>query len=112
MERHYTDHNQPWAHTYPHDHIIEWSPNDGHPILGDPINYPSGDVPEFKGKVRTDGMNESKQKNSVTILPDGSSDFASISDFKQSLYWDLEAEFEWKGKLYGVVRYERHDLGI
>ena len=32
-------------------------------------------------------------------------DFVSIGDFERSLSWDAEIEFEWKGVLYGVIRY-------
>ena len=31
--------------------------------------------------------------------------FTSISDFKRSISWGCEAVFEWKGTVYGVVRY-------
>lgn len=46
MERHYTDHNQPLAHTNPHDHEIDWIK--GYPHLNSHINYPDGNVPKFK----------------------------------------------------------------
>ena len=32
-------------------------------------------------------------------------DFVSIGDFERSLSWGAEIEFEWKGVLYGVIRY-------
>ena len=31
--------------------------------------------------------------------------FVSIGDFERSLSWGAEIEFEWKGVLYGVIRY-------
>lgn len=31
--------------------------------------------------------------------------FTSISDFKRSMSWGCEAEFEWNGIIYGVIRY-------
>lgn len=39
------------------------------------------------------------------IIPRGSLNFKSISEFKQSLSWGAEIEFEWKGKDYGVIRF-------
>jgi len=44
LERHYTDHGNPKAHTNPHDHNIEWMDN-GEPRFGPPINYPNGAPP-------------------------------------------------------------------
>ncbi len=35
----------------------------------------------------------------------GEQNFESISEFKRSLSWGAEIEFEWKGVHYGVVRY-------
>ena len=32
-------------------------------------------------------------------------DLVSIGDFERSLSWGAEIEFEWKGVLYGVIRY-------
>ena len=39
------------------------------------------------------------------IVPDGSLNFETISEFKRSIYWGAEIEFEWNGIIYGVVRY-------
>ncbi len=108
MERHYTDHNRPHTgHTNPHDHEIEWSPIDGHPIPSDPINYPDGMIPDFKAKKGAIMMeyNLNRQVSSTLIVPNGTMNFDSISEFKQSLNWGMEAEFVWKGTHYGVVRY-------
>ena len=38
VERHYTDHKQPWAHTDPHDHLIEWNNPAGFPDPQPAIN--------------------------------------------------------------------------
>ncbi len=107
-ERHNTDHNRSHTgHTNPHDHKIEWSSLDGHPIPGAPINYPDGNVPEFKAKRGINIMENQvmKQTDSVLVVPAGTMNFDSISEFKQSLSWGMEAEFVWNEKHYGVVRY-------
>lgn len=70
---------------------------------GDPINYPDGAIPEFKGMVGLFGMKDTNNNHHVVILPDGSAGYDSISEFKQSLSWGAEIEFEWKGKTYGVM---------
>ena len=41
----------------------------------------------------------------TTIVPDGSLNFETISEFKRSINWGAEIEFEWNGITYGVVRY-------
>lgn len=30
-ERHFTDHQKPWAHSDPHDHVFSWDPKTGQP---------------------------------------------------------------------------------
>lgn len=45
------------------------------------------------------------QSENVLFVPDGTMNFDSIGEFKQSLCWGMEAEFIWNGKHYGVVRY-------
>lgn len=42
----------------------------------------------------------------IYIQDDGHMDFESISDFKRSLSWGMEAQFQWGGKTYGIA----HDL--
>lgn len=39
------------------------------------------------------------------IIPDGSMNFESISEFKRSLNWGAEIEFVWNNVMYGVMRY-------
>lgn len=39
------------------------------------------------------------------IVPDGSLNFETISEFKRSMNWGAEIEFEWNGIIYGIVRY-------
>lgn len=98
MERHETDHGRGDKHTDPHDHTIDWDGTDGHPLPGPPINYPNG-APEFKRYRRMATMSDK------IIVPDGSLNFETISDFKRSINWGAEIEFEWNGITYGVVRY-------
>lgn len=43
--------------------------------------------------------------DNVMIVPEGSMNFESISEFKRSLSWGAEIEFIWNGISYGVVRY-------
>ena len=99
IERHYTDHNKPWAHTNPHDHIITWDNPRQCPVPGSPINYPNG-APEFKqyrmGKKMVDRI--------IYSIP-GEFQFESISDFKNCIRNGGEVEFIWKGTRYGAVRY-------
>jgi len=98
-ERHHTDHNKPWAHTDPHDHIINWdSPKPGFPNFEKPcINYPDGNVPEFKdfkeaGYMSTVGTNSSEENR-----------FKTISDFKDCMIRNGEVEFEWNEKIYSIT---------
>ncbi|MBP3313276.1 MAG: DUF4417 domain-containing protein [Oscillospiraceae bacterium] len=97
-ERHETNHNRGDKHTNPHDHIINWNNPDKHPELSPPINYPSG-APEFKQYERMFSVD-----NSI-IIPDGSMNFETISEFKRSIKWGAEIEFVWNGITYGIVRY-------
>ena len=39
------------------------------------------------------------------IVPDGSMNFETISEFKRSLSWGAEIEFVWNNITYGVIRY-------
>ena len=98
IERHETDHNRSDKHTNPHDHKMDWNNPDEHPVPGPPINYPGG-APEFKQYVRTFSM------DNYIIVPDGSMNFETISEFKRSLKWGAEIEFVWNNITYGVVRY-------
>jgi len=95
IERHCTDHNQPWAHTNPHDHIIHWSkgfPN----LIKQAINYPDG-APEFKSYKEI--------KNMGTVIHQKGFDvFESISDFKWCIKCGGEVDFEWKGKRYSITQ--------
>ena len=100
MERHYTDHNKPWAHTDPHDHIIKWDNPAGFPDPQPPINYPNG-APEFK---QYGGLHPMKK----TIIPANTIEqnrFVTISDFKTCMRWHGETEFIWKGITYSITHY-------
>lgn len=98
LERHYTDHKQPWAHTNPHDHLINWDNPAGFPDPQPPINYPGG-APEFKSFERRFYM-----KN--TIVPSNSLEqnrFTTISDFQTCMRWHGEVEFLWNGVHYSIT---------
>ena len=98
IERHYTDHRKPWAHTNPHDHIIKWIDPSGHPDPQSPINYP-GAIPEFKAHRKTE--------NSITELPEvtAMSRFETISEFKNCMNCHGEVVFCWNGKEYSITHY-------
>lgn len=100
MERHYTDHKQPWAHTDPHDHPIRWDNPTGHPDPQPAINYPDG-VPEFKRMER-------KQEMKHTVVSSNTMEqnrFITISDFKTCMKWHGEVEFLWDGIVYNITHY-------
>ena len=100
IERHYTDHNQPWAHTNPHDHPIFWNNPAGFPDPQSPINY-SGEIPEFKKYGGVAGMDK-------TIVPSNTIEqnrFVTIADFKTCMRWHGETEFMWKGITYSITHY-------
>ncbi len=102
-ERHYTDHKQPWAHSNPHDHDINWeTPRYGIPNFVKPnINYwpdeyPNG-VPDFKSARRAHMkyINNSAEENR----------FKTISEFKECLIRGGEIIFSWHAKNYAVSSY-------
>lgn len=102
-ERHYTNHNQPWAHSNPHDHQINWvSPRYGIPNFVKPhINYWPNDFPNgapefksFRGRFMNYNFNTEEDNR-----------FKTISDFKESLIRGGEAVFSWKGISYAVSSY-------
>lgn len=103
-ERHNTHHNrQHTVHTNPHDHKIDWS--NGYPDPGPPINYPDGNIPEFK-HYRKEGNSMCDYENwpSKIVLPkDYDMDFESISDFKWCMHCHGEVQFKWNGLSYGIV---------
>lgn len=92
VERHESNHNQPLAHTNPHDHEIDWSR--GFPHLGPAINYPNG-APVFKELISNMGK-------IIYTEDDGSMNFTSISDFKWCIYCGGEITFVWKNKTFGI----------
>ena len=97
VERHHTDHKQPWAHSDPHDHPIHWNNPAGFPDPQPAINYPDG-APEFK-QFRGYYM-----KN--TIVPANTyeqNQFVTISDFKTCMRWHGEVEFTWNGITYNIT---------
>ncbi|MDY3080360.1 MAG: hypothetical protein SOR56_09210 [Oscillospiraceae bacterium] len=106
-ERHYTDHNQPWAHTNPHDHPIHWNKPAGYPEPQPPINYPEG-APEFKQYGGLCFMGN-------TIVPANSPEqnrFTTISDFKTCMRRHGEVEFSWNGNLYSITHRGNGQISI
>lgn len=98
MERHYTDYDRPWAHSDPHDHIVEWNPQTGEPIFVKPhINYPDG-ATEFKKYRRNLKVGKIIQSNTPE-----QNRFVTISDFKWCMKCGGEVEFEWNGKKYSIT---------
>ena len=107
IERHYTDHNKPWAHTNPHDHSIHWDNPAGYPDPQQPINYPEG-APEFKQYGGLCFMGN-------TIVPANSPEqnrFTTISDFKTCMRWHGEVEFTWNGNLYSITHPSNGQISI
>ena len=104
-ERHYTDHNRPWAHTNPHDHDIGWDVNRGNPLPGPPINYPKEDypkgAPEFKSFKEMNILNTIVQANSLE-----ENRFKTINDFKWCVDDGGEVEFIWNGITYNITHPE------
>lgn len=101
-ERHNTDHGWPDKHSVPHDHKVDWS--NGFPDPGPPINYPDGNIPEFK-HYRKEGNSMCDYENwpSKIVLPkDYDMDFESISDFKWCMHCNGEVMFVWKERTYGI----------
>ena len=92
-ERHHTDHDNPRAHTDPHDHDIDWS--NGYPKPGPPINYPDG-APEFKA-YEVKFMSKIIEKNSLE-----DNRFKTISDFKWCVNSGGEIEFEYNDRVFGI----------
>lgn len=100
MERHYTDHNKPWAHSDPHDHIINWDHDTGNPIFDSPINYWDGNIPEFKN------FKEEIYVSKGPVIRENSLEdnrFKTISDFKWCMKCGGEVEFKWKSKIYSIT---------
>ncbi len=97
-ERHHTDHNRSHTgHTNPHDHNIDWDRGVPHP--GKPINYPDGNIPEFKCfKEAMKTMSEP-----IILKDDNHGRFVSISDFKWCMHYGGEVQFLYNGKGYGIV---------
>ena len=92
-EVHYTNHFSPANHTNPHMHNISW--NKGFPFFEKPQPFIS---------------NEEKTKKEDVILMTHNiefSQFESLSEFKRSLEFGGEIEFEWEGKGFGIFKYTK-----
>lgn len=95
-ERQYSDHNKPHKHSEPHDHDVSWE--NGHPNLGSPINYPDGNIPNFKF------FKELIHMKKTTIYLDGYEKFENLDDFKFSLTCGREICIEWKNTGYTILK--------
>lgn len=104
IERHNTDHYQPWAHTNPHDHPIDWS--NGFPQFGGPINYSDG-VPEFKSYK--DGVKHMIQKYSSDAANLG---FQTISDFKWCMKCGGEVLLSYHNREFSITHRGNGQIGI
>lgn len=99
IERHYTDHNQDWAHTNPHDHRINWDhPKFGFPNFEKPHTNYYGDIPEFKNHKGVLHMN-----NNIIYINDSESHFESVSDFEDCMVRGGEVLFQWNDKSYSIT---------
>ncbi|MDP4119723.1 MAG: DUF4417 domain-containing protein [Bacillota bacterium] len=96
VDRHWTDHDRPWAHSDPHDHSIDWS--GGYPNLSSPINYPDGIIPEFKNFKEIKAMSNIDNKNSSEV-----NRFKTISEFKWCVNHGGEVEFVYNEKFFGIA---------
>ncbi|MBR5452197.1 MAG: DUF4417 domain-containing protein [Clostridia bacterium] len=96
VERHFSDHGTPFAHSNPHDHKIDWSK--GFPNPSKPINY-YGKVPEFKFFKENKYMNK-------TIQAFDELKFESLGDFKWYIANGCEVEFIWNDKYYSITHPE------
>ncbi len=96
-ERHHTDHNRAHTgHTDPHDHSINW--DHGYPDPSEPINYPDGNIPEFK--CFKEAMKT--MSNPIITTDDSEYRFVSISDFKWCMHCGGEVQFLYNGKTFGI----------
>ncbi|MBE6949559.1 MAG: hypothetical protein E7456_06915 [Ruminococcaceae bacterium] len=95
MIRHETGHAEGSGHSNPHDHKIEWVGPDNHPEWGEIINYPDGNVPDFKNYYMN-GATAMVNYNPETLR------FKTISEFKWSMNCGAEVVIEWKDKEFGI----------
>ncbi len=96
IERHLTDHNQPWSHSKPHDHIINW--DRGFPHYIEKIDYdPSLPIPELKA-YKKKGMIIMKSTSKNSLM------FESVEDFRWSVQYGGEVQFDFNGKSYCISR--------
>lgn len=109
-DRHYTDHNQPHAHTNPHDHRIDWS--NGYPDPQSPINYPDASaVPELQDLLTI----KTWSYKGITGMPEflKFDTFESISEFKFCMNCSGgEVEFRWHGKDYACTHVQDGSMCI
>lgn len=94
--RHETEHAPGSGHSNPHDHTIDWSSPDQHPIPSSPINYTDGNIPEFKGAF-TKGSNGMKNEAAYESYK-----FDTLAEFKTCMRYGAEVVIEWKDHEIGI----------
>ncbi len=108
LERHYTSAPNPKYHSNPHDHMIDWyTPREGIPNFGPPINYWDGEAPEFKSYSSYNRSNSMKSIIYDTSTPEDMR-FKTISEFKNCITRGGEIVFSWGAKRYGVFKSDMH----
>ena len=105
LERHYTDHNKPWAHSNPHDHEYSWEHD--YPQRVGTRNYFDGNIPEIDKRWRIRIMNEQsirKNEDDVLIIPykPEQNRFETLGEFKIYIDAGWELSFEYHGVEYGI----------
>lgn len=104
LERHYTDHNKPWAHSNPHDHEYNWD-HDYPQRLGT-INYFDGNIPNINKRWYNQVMSKQIIEKSDDILeipynPEENK-FETLGEFKMYIDAGWELCFEYNGIEYGI----------
>ena len=95
--RHFTDHNKPWAHSNPHDHMVNWE--NGFPKVEGPIKYPSGEIPDINKYFERINMNNNIQY--FKYNPEENK-FETLGEFKLYFNYCTELSFEYHGVEYGI----------
>lgn len=106
MERYYTNHYKPHAHSSPHDHQIRCdAPRYGIPNFVKPhINYWPNDYPDGAPEFKTLRRDTMYTHCNFGRMEDEDR-FKTISEFKECMVRGGEVEFLWKGIHYSITHY-------